>query len=123
MAERSAARRYMTDRVDVAGILRAVALIVTAIALGALAAFAAIHLGNEGRSPHPAPSPSKAPSIAAPVLLQPAPAQDIAAFRAEKERLLETYGWIDREHGYAHIPIDRAMELLARKRAHAGATP
>lgn len=28
---------------------------------------------------------------------------------------LTTYGWIDRERGVVRIPVDRAMELLARE--------
>ena len=123
MAERSRHRRYMADRVDLIAIVRAAALIALAIALGSLAAFAAIHLGNEGRSPHPAPSRGNPPSISAPVRLQSSPAQDITAFREQKQRLLETYGWLDREHGLAHIPIDRAMELLVRERADARPAP
>lgn len=31
--------------------------------------------------------------------------------RAQKERL-SSYGWVDRERGVIHLPIERAMELL-----------
>lgn len=31
---------------------------------------------------------------------------------AARERL-ENYGWVDRAHGVAHIPIGRAMDLVA----------
>jgi hypothetical protein len=37
-------------------------------------------------------------------------ARDTAARRAH----LETYGWVDRPAGRLHIPIDRAMELVAQ---------
>ena len=46
--------------------------------------------------------------------LQEAPALDLARFRAREEERLSTYGWIDRPNGVVHIPIDRAMEIVAR---------
>jgi hypothetical protein len=36
-----------------------------------------------------------------------------AAGRAAQERELDSYGWVDRTAGVVHIPIRRAMELLA----------
>jgi hypothetical protein len=38
--------------------------------------------------------------------------KDFAA--AERERL-STYGWMDRSTGAVHIPIDRAMDLIAER--------
>lgn len=38
---------------------------------------------------------------------------DLAAQRAAEQRILSTYGWVDREHGVVRIPIERAIELLA----------
>jgi hypothetical protein len=29
-------------------------------------------------------------------------------------KTLTTYGWVDRAHGLVHIPIERAMELVAK---------
>ena len=37
------------------------------------------------------------------------------AFRSAEEAQLSTYGWMDRSTGAVHIPIDRAMELVARR--------
>src|SRR5437763_3981031 len=48
--------------------------------------------------------------------LEPAPARDIAAFKAEKARKLDRYGWIDRGRGIVQIPIERAMELMVERR-------
>ncbi|HSU05686.1 MAG TPA: hypothetical protein VLI93_08945 [Acetobacteraceae bacterium] len=46
--------------------------------------------------------------------LQPDPRQDWQRFhRAEMQRLT-TYGWIDKTHGVVHIPIDRAMQKIAK---------
>jgi hypothetical protein len=35
--------------------------------------------------------------------------------RLEEEQVLNTYGWVDQKAGVAHIPIDRAMQLLAQR--------
>ncbi len=35
--------------------------------------------------------------------------------RLEEERILNTYGWIDQDAGVAHIPIDRAIQLIAQR--------
>jgi hypothetical protein len=59
--------------------------------------------------------PSDAPRAAtATPQLQIDPAQDLAAYRAAQQRELTTYAWIDRAHGRVRIPIDRAMQDIAR---------
>ena len=35
--------------------------------------------------------------------------------RVQEDSLLTSYGWVNREHGIVHIPIDRAMELVVRE--------
>ena len=35
--------------------------------------------------------------------------------KAEQERLLSTYGWVDRERGIAHEPVDVAIDDLLRE--------
>lgn len=47
--------------------------------------------------------------------LQSAPQPDRAAYMQEKERLLSSYGWVDRQAGIARIPLDEAMRLVAAK--------
>ncbi|UCI09674.1 hypothetical protein [Mesorhizobium sp. B1-1-8] len=41
--------------------------------------------------------------------LQITPKQDLASLRAEADRQLKMLGWVDRNAGIAHIPIDDAM--------------
>ena len=36
------------------------------------------------------------------------------AWREQAHRRLDTTGWVDREKGVVHIPIERAMELLEK---------
>jgi hypothetical protein len=32
-----------------------------------------------------------------------------------EEQALDTYGWVDQQAGVAHIPIDRAMDLIVQR--------
>jgi hypothetical protein len=46
--------------------------------------------------------------------LQTNPEAELQEFRAEEEKRLNTYGWIDKRKGIVHIPIEEAMKKLAR---------
>ena len=35
--------------------------------------------------------------------------------RLREENILSTYGWVDQNAGTVHIPIDRAIDLLAQR--------
>ena len=45
--------------------------------------------------------------------LQIAPAADYAAFWASSDVALSSYGWLDRSHDLATIPIEEAMRLVS----------
>jgi hypothetical protein len=47
--------------------------------------------------------------------LQVHPKADLDALRAEERDRLTTYGWVDRGHQVTHVPIGRAMDLLAER--------
>ncbi len=47
--------------------------------------------------------------------LQTKPGDDYAHYLAEKRAQLESSGWIDAEHRVAHIPIEQAMDDIARR--------
>jgi hypothetical protein len=40
---------------------------------------------------------------------------EINDFRLKEEQTLNSYGWIDQKAGVAHIPIERAMQLVAQR--------
>jgi len=40
---------------------------------------------------------------------------EINDFRLQEEQRLNSYGWVDEKGGVVHIPIDRAMQLLAQQ--------
>jgi len=42
-------------------------------------------------------------------------------WRAEHNAKLNGYGWIDREKGIVHVPIERAMDAIAGGTLPAGA--
>lgn len=46
-------------------------------------------------------------------VLQEAPQLDLAAYRAEKQQLMDSAAWVDAQHGIARIPVADAMALLA----------
>lgn len=86
-----------------------------AIALGTvLAALASYLLWQQWSAPLGAPN---IPQLAPPVL-QSAPQQERAQYFAEKQKLLDSWEWIDRQRGIARIPVEQAMQIMA---AHAGA--
>jgi hypothetical protein len=49
--------------------------------------------------------------------LQERPIADLDALRARENAQLDGYGWVDQAAGRVHIPIERAMELLAKEAA------
>jgi len=53
--------------------------------------------------------------------LQVDPALDIFDHRAAEKRVLDSYGWVDRQAGVVRIPIERAMALLAERGTAANA--
>jgi hypothetical protein len=56
----------------------------------------------EARVPHLPPNPR----------LQSEPFFELDLLRATQNAQLNSYGWVDESTGLAHIPIDRAMDLL-----------
>jgi len=40
---------------------------------------------------------------------------ELRQLRAAEEATLNSYGWVDKDGGIVKIPVDRAMEILAKK--------
>ncbi len=53
------------------------------------------------------------PAFPAPCL-QAMPSAEWLKLKREADQRLKSYGWIDRRAGFAHIPIDRALEIIAK---------
>ena len=47
--------------------------------------------------------------------LQTDPRQDLSDLRAQEDRLLHSYGWVDRNAGTVRIPIEQAMRLTLER--------
>lgn len=47
--------------------------------------------------------------------IQSDPPGDLQVLRRAEERILNHYGWIDRDAGLVHIPIDQAMKLVVQE--------
>lgn len=47
--------------------------------------------------------------------LKPNPVKNYREFRQAESEKLNGYGWVDREKGIVHIPIEQAMKQLAAK--------
>jgi hypothetical protein len=68
--------------------------------------------------PPEVPTPSiLSPAPQAPYHLKVAPKNRLIALRKRAEHRLTSYGWVDRKAGIVHIPIERAMELVAKEHA------
>jgi hypothetical protein len=46
--------------------------------------------------------------------LQPRPMVELTRLKETQEHRLNNYGWVDRDKGIAHIPIERAIDILTR---------
>jgi hypothetical protein len=47
--------------------------------------------------------------------LQQFPRTELYRFRVEEQRLLDRYGWMNRDAGIVHIPIEEAMRLTVER--------
>jgi hypothetical protein len=92
------------------GIAVGVAIIVIGIAAAVLAASLLVRAVNV---PGTGASGGKPPKIEGPAL-QTSPHEDLQAFLREKQERLSSSGRVDDQH--VHIPIDRAMRMLAKGR-------
>jgi hypothetical protein len=47
--------------------------------------------------------------------LQTTPWQDLKQLRADEQKYVHGYGWVDQRGGVGHVPIERAKELLLQR--------
>lgn len=63
----------------------------------------------------PATSLERAPLATSGPKLETDPRKDRLALETAARARLQSYGWVDRQQGVAHIPIERAMALQAQR--------
>jgi hypothetical protein len=102
----------MPERTDISprGLGIGAAIVLTGIAASlAIAAF----ITSQVSAPATGPSRGEPPKIEGP-RLQSSPGEDLRSFLREKNERLRSTGRVDDTH--VHIPIERAMRILAKGR-------
>lgn len=90
------------------------AVIIGATLLAAYGLFHLLYTGVTRSRPLPSPlSYSREPTPEPRLLVKPG--DEMQAMRADENKILNSYDWIDRDKGIVRIPIDRAMEILDQR--------
>lgn len=84
-------------------------LLVAAVALVLAAAATLDHIWGLEDTPNRGNGSSKVETEPA---LETAPQPQLREYLAQKQQQLESYGWLDRTQGLAHIPVQAAMRAL-----------
>ena len=109
-------RRYEDSEVSVKKLVFFAAGVVALILVGVLGGAWAFRFFVRHTPMGPPASPFEDVRQLPPTLrLQTDAPQDLQKYRAEQNRILSGYGWVDPRAGVVRIPIDRAMELLLQK--------
>jgi hypothetical protein len=115
---------------------RVVVVFGASLVAGAVAVFAAIWLvflyfGSVADRAYPREYPVAqvgAPAQPPAPRLQTRPREELEQMRAEEDRMLNSYGWVDASAGVVHIPVEQAMRMtleqgLASRAAEGAAAP
>ena len=94
---------------------RVVGVALAAVALFALASWGAWLISGSARPERAAGAPAQLGRAEMGIVNQrPFPLEDGAVrLHAAQHARLEGYGWVDRDAGLIHVPVERAMERLA----------
>lgn len=98
--------RHVSPRAVITGAAVLLVAIMLAATLGRLYER---HLNPLGRLGVPTPT---TPEATLP-LSESDPQSERTRFDAEKQAVLKGWGWVDKRAGVAHIPVERAMALMA----------
>lgn len=101
------------DRIPTVWLLGLTALTVCVSALGVLTAYEMLRR-DPASHPVNAPVSSAALGPGTPERTPIEATERGIALRRAQRKELETYGWVDRDAGIAHIPIERALDLRAQ---------
>lgn len=113
----SLAHGYETVDTNVRALVTIIAVSVALIVVGLAVVFTtyASFSRNDRASAATMTLEQKAAIIPPEPHLQAEPYRDLNAALMEQTQVLTTYGWADADHKHAHIPIERAMALIAGK--------
>jgi hypothetical protein len=110
--------RYEQSDVRAGAIVRFAFALVVVIVLAAvflLGFFKLLARQERRHDPPPPPLAREAGQLPPAPRLQSAPLQDLEQLRAEEDKELASYGWVDEKAGIAHIPIDEAIKIVAAR--------
>jgi hypothetical protein len=110
--------RYEQSDVRAGAIVRfAVALVVVVILASVflLGLFKLLARQERRHDPPPPPLAQEAGRLPPAPRLQSMPLQDLEQLRAEEDKELNGYGWVDEKAGIARIPIDEALKIVAAR--------
>lgn len=99
------------------GLWLAIAAII--VHVGMFFAFALFVEQREEANPQFPLAVGQAQRLPAQPRLQPIPVNEIYQFRLQEERVLQSYGWIDRNGGRVQLPISEAMRLVVERESAA----
>ncbi|MBP0588325.1 hypothetical protein J8I87_01025 [Paraburkholderia sp. LEh10] len=114
MSEQRSEASNAPNQVSVRGVVWGGAAIAISIVLVVVAAWLLWQWWGapSGAPPHGARNAGSVTQVPPPAL-QGSPRQERAHYQAEKRKLLESWQWIDQQHGIARIPIEEAMRIMA----------
>jgi hypothetical protein len=111
--------RRETSDVQIGGVVGfAIALIVTGVVIHVLVWFLYAYFRREAARPVAVEFPLATAAmrrLPPEPRLQTDPRDDLANLRRNEDRILTSYGWIDRNTGVVRIPIDEAMRLTVER--------
>jgi hypothetical protein len=94
------------------GIGLAVVLVIAVVVTSLLIHYKTVqHARRDTPIPHLARERESMPGMR----LQVDPQDELRQMRAAEDATLNSYGWVDKDAGIVRIPVDRAMEILAKK--------
>lgn len=97
---------------DVIGVALVGALVLIVLAISFFAARGLLDVARNRRVTGLA---HRAPVVFPQPRLEVHPGADLAVSHRADETELHSYGWVDRKTGVAHIPIEKAMQLLLQR--------
>lgn len=92
----------------------AVSAVVVHIGLGLIYALMIEQAMQVGEQPYPLAAQQEE-RLPPPPRLQQDPSQDLRVFRGDENTLLTRYGWMNKNAGIVHIPVDEAMRLTVER--------
>ena len=111
-----AGRGYEDSPVNARRLFAFAAGVVALVVVGVAGSAVVFHffVSHQSLGPPASPFANERTLPPSPRLQTNAPA-DLAHYRAEQEKILQSYGWVDPPAGVVRIPIDRAMDLVLQR--------